>query len=136
MAIWQFDLCFNPAYAPAPISSKDGWEAPPLPPSVAYAVQEDLAHYFGPPWLMLDDWIVFGPENGNRMDLLFESDGSAGVYVRCDTRDDGPQFLVLITDLARVHQANFYNPSTKELIEPDRWQIQAAMTRSMSTSWN
>lgn len=136
MATWQFDLCFNPIGAPASASSKDGWEAPPLPPSVAYGVQEDLAHYFGPPWLMLDDWIVFGPENGNRVDLLFENDGSAGVYVRCDTRDDGPQFLVLITDLARIHQSNFYSPSTKELIEPDRWQIQAAMTRSMSTNWN
>ena len=136
MAIWQFDLCFVPVGASGPTISEDGWEAPPLPPSAAYGVQEDLAHYFGSPWFMLNDWIVFGPENGNRVDLLFESDGSAGIYVRCDTRDDAPQFLVLISDLARIYNSNFYIPSTKELIAADRWQVLAAMTQGMSTSWN
>jgi hypothetical protein len=128
MAAWQFDLYFIPSASSLPDTSVHGWE-PSLADKCVYAIQEDLAHYFGPPWLMLEDWIVFGPENGNRIDLLFEEGAGASINIRIDTRDDAPQFLTLVADLARLQGCKFFSPETRELIEPDPHQVLAAINR-------
>lgn len=59
--------------------------------------------------LMLQDWLVFGPENGNRIDILFEGGVGAEVSVRCDVREEAPQFLVLVSDLVRFHGCRFFS---------------------------
>ncbi|MYM23254.1 hypothetical protein GTP46_11415 [Duganella sp. FT135W] len=128
MAVWQFDLLLIPRDMAVPYTGKPNWE-PFLPQRVAYAVQEDLCHYFGPPWFMLKNWLVFGPENGSRIDVLFEADGSANFSARVDMRNESPQFLVLLTDLARLHGCVFFSPDTAELVKPEVHQIVAAITR-------
>jgi hypothetical protein len=95
-------------------------------------MQEELAHYMGPPWLMMGDWLVFGPENGNRIDILFEDDVGAEVSVRCDVREEAPQFLVLISDLVRFQGYRFFSPSTREFIEPELELILEAIRRSQA----
>lgn len=119
MAAWQFDLYIVSPEAPPPNVSEAGWEPPLLPLPLVYDIQQELAHYMGPPWLMLEDWFVFGPENGNRIDLLFEDDVGAAVSIRCDVREEAPQFLVLVADLTRFHGCRFFSPLTREFIEPD-----------------
>jgi len=128
MAVWQFDLYFAPYDSTLPDTSTPGWE-PVLPNKTVYALQEDMAHYFGPPWFMLGDWIVFGPENGNRVDLLFEEKSEASIGIRIDTRNEAPQFLVLITDLARLHNCKLFSASLAEFIEPDSHHVLNAISR-------
>lgn len=62
MAVWQFDLYFIGRDASVPNMDAEGWDAPPLPLGLVYHVQNELANYLGLPWMMLPDWLVFGPE--------------------------------------------------------------------------
>lgn len=127
MAVWQFDLYLIPPGSTAPDTSIPDWE-PVLPAHITYALQEDFVHYLGRPWLMLPDWIVFDPENGNRIDFNFVDAGDAIVQVRLDTRNEAPQFVVLIADLAKLHDCVFFAESG-EFIQADRDQLMDALVR-------
>lgn len=128
MAIWQFDLYFIPRDSASPDTTRPDWE-PSLSSHVSYALQEDLVHYLGRPWLMLNNWIVFGPENGNRVDFNFGDAGDAVVQVRLDTRNEAPQFVVLISDLAKLHGCVLYSAESGEFIQADREQLMDAVVR-------
>jgi len=119
MALWQFDFYFIPIGAHLPDTTGEEWDEPGLALSKVRTVQEALAYYFGPPWVMLDDWLVFGPENGNRVDVHFDDDLSASIFVRCDIRTEAPQFLALIVELARKVECEFYSADSKGLISAD-----------------
>lgn len=108
MAAWQFDLYFIARDTSAPNMDAEGWDAPPLPLGLVYDVQTELTNYLGSPWMMLPHWLVFGPERGNRVDILFENEIEASVFVRCDVRDEAPQFLVLVSNLAHIHGCRFF----------------------------
>lgn len=131
MAAWQFDLYI--VSESQVIAARDKEPGPPqLPLPLVYDFQAELAHYLGPPWRMLNDWLVFGPENGNRVDIVFESDTNASVSVRCDVREEAPQFLVLVSDLARFHGCLFFDPASGEIIEPDLELLLEIIRRSQS----
>ena len=130
MAAWQFDLYFISRDASAPNLDAEDWEAPPLPLSLVRDVQTELANYLGAPWFMLPDWLVFGPEKGNRVDILFENEVEASVFVRCDVRDEAPQFLVLVSNLAHIHGCRFFFPQSRELLEPNLKVLESAIRRS------
>lgn len=128
MAVWQFDLYFIPRGSAAPVTSLPNWE-PVLPAPLTYALQEDFVHYLGCPWFMLPDWLVFGPENGNRIDFNFFDAGDAIVQVRLDTRNEAPQFVVLIADLAKLHGCVLFNAESGELVQADRDRLVDALVR-------
>lgn len=134
MAAWQFDLYFILSGTLAPNLDAEGWDAPPLPLTTVYEIQEELAHYMGAPWFMLSDWLVFGPENGNRIDVLFETDSTGSVFVRCDVREEAPQFLVLVCNLARAHGCQFFSSQTRGLIQPDLEALHKAIAYGQSSS--
>jgi hypothetical protein len=127
MAAWQFDLYFILRDAQAPNLDAEGWDAPSLPLPKLYEIQKELAHYMGPPWLMLPDWLVFGPENGNRIDVNFETEDSGSIFVRCDVRQEAAQFLVLICNLAHAHGCRLFNPQSRRLIEPSFDALKGAL---------
>lgn len=116
MAVWQFDLYFIHIGAPPPDTSGEDWDAPTLPPEQVRQAQERLAYYFGPPWFMLDDWLVFGPENGNRIDIQFDEEHYASIFVRCDVRSEAPQFLSLVADLAQILDCMLFSIDNEQLI--------------------
>ena len=122
MAVWQFDLYFIARDASAPNMDAEGWDAPPLPLSIVYDVQTELANYLGPPWMMLPDWLVFGPERGNRVDTLFENEVEASVFVRCDVRDEAPQ-LKLQVERFKVGTLSVRKGQTKK--GPATWRAKA-----------
>jgi hypothetical protein len=127
MAVWQFDMYFIARGMQAPDLNAEGWETPALPLPLVYDVQKDLAHCLGPPWLMLPDWLVFGPEKGNRVDVLFENEAEGSIFVRCDVREKAPQFLVLVSDLAQSHECRFFSPQSREFIEPSLETVLSAI---------
>lgn len=55
-----------------PSDTEDGLDIPGLPLRDARSIQENLNACFGPPWLILENWIVFADEKGTRVDLLFD----------------------------------------------------------------
>jgi len=127
MAIWQFDLYFIHIGSTQPDIRGEEWEAPVISHALARSVQEVLAHYFGLPWLMLDDWLVFGPEDGNRVDLLFDDDhAGVSIFVRCDLRDDAPQFFQLVAELARQVDCEFFCSDNAQLISADLHRLTLA----------
>jgi hypothetical protein len=120
MAVWQFDLYFIPIGSAPPDINSDEWDSPVISRAHARSVQEYLAHYFGQPWMMLEDWIVFGPENGNRVDVLFgERHADASIFVRCDLRNEAPQFFQLVAELARKVGCEFFCSDNAQLISAD-----------------
>lgn len=127
MAAWQFDVYLIVRGASVPDLDAEYWETPSLPLAVVYEIQAELAHYLAPPWLMLPEWLVFGPENGNRIDVVFETDDSASIFVRCDLRQEAPQFLVLVCNLAHGHLCQLFNPQSREVIEPSLGALENAM---------
>ena len=76
---------------------------------------------------MLPDWLVFRPENGNRLDFNFIDTGAAIVQVRLDTRNESPQFVVLIADLAKLHGCVLCSADSGEFTQADRDRINEAM---------
>lgn len=134
MAARQFDLDIVQMGGGDPVHAGDQQEQTQLPLSLVYNIQEELAHFLGVPWMMLEDWLVFGPENGNRIDLLFEFDAGS-VTVRCDVRQEAPQFLTLVCDLTRFHGCRFFSPLRDEHIEPDLELVLDAIRKSQLQQW-
>lgn len=58
MASWQFHVTF-------PVGSTDA----SLPRTLRARADTALLKRFGTPWKMLERWLVYGPEDGNRLDL-------------------------------------------------------------------
>jgi hypothetical protein len=127
MAAWQFDVYLIARGASVPDLDAEYWETPALPLTVVREIQEELAHYLGPPWLMLPDWLVFGTENGNRIDVMFETEDYSSIFVRCDLRQEAPQFLVLVCNFAHGHGCDLFNPQNRSRIEPALEVLEKAM---------
>lgn len=130
MAAWQFDLYIIPRGALRLHSDTEVSGTLTLPLTIVHNVQNELAAYLGPPWLMLSDWLVFGPENGNRIDVIFESEDAGSVFVRCDLREEAPQFLVLTCKIAQSNDCLFFSPQSRRLIEPTLEALSGAIAIS------
>ena len=71
MAIWQYDLFVVGEGRALPLSMDGGWDLPELPAASTLSAQRTFVGSMGNPWLMMDDWVVFGSENSTRIDLMF-----------------------------------------------------------------
>ncbi|CAN7551778.1 hypothetical protein [Duganella sp. LjRoot269] len=127
MAIWQVDLHLIQTADDLPDTANDGWIPPLLAGDKLLQARELLLDYLGPPWQMVDEWFVFGPENGSRVDVVFETPSTAAVVVRFDARNDGIQFPALLCKLAQKLGCLFFSPDTGGLVEPDCETLVAAI---------
>ncbi len=119
MAVWQFDLHFIRVGDPTPDTTVEDWDVPTLPASYALEAQRILLPSYGPPWLMLEDWLVVGLEDGNRVDILFGEPGTASIRVRIDARSDSVKFQMLISELAQRLRCLLFSPEFGRLVEPN-----------------
>lgn len=86
------------------------WLLPTLSRDQVFHMQQELTKYFGASWILLEDWIVFGPEDGNRVDILFDSHPDhTSVNVRFDTRLEGAEFVFLICKLLQQLDCEFFS---------------------------
>jgi len=53
------------------------------------------------------------------LNVLFDDDFSASIFVRCDIRTEAPQFLALIVELALRVECEFFSADNKGLISAD-----------------
>lgn len=127
MAIWQIDLQLVLDTDERPSSPDNGWVPSPLPGDLILTAFEFLSEPLGAPWPMVKDWLVFGPENGNRVDVVFEPTDTAIMVVRFDVRSEGGQFTTLICRLARKLGCMLYSADTGEILFPEETSLAAAV---------
>jgi hypothetical protein len=96
MAIWQFDLSFVPKSGPMPWRVDDGHEVPSLDEMLTRRAEDWLAGRFGTPWLLMDDWLVFGEQNGHRVDLVRNEDGGCQLSARISALAEGVDFYSVL----------------------------------------
>lgn len=119
MALWQVDLHVIDVMDALPNTTGDGWLPPLLSAAKIVHAQQILSEYFGAPWTMADDWFVFGPENGSRVDVIFDSANAASIVARFDLRNEAAQFPALVCRLAQELRCLFFSADLCCLIEPN-----------------
>jgi hypothetical protein len=127
MAVWQNDLYFISGMENLPDTSLDGWLPPVLDGSRVLLAQQMVSGYFGPSWPVADDWFVFGPENGNRIDVIFSSASTATIVARFDRRNESVQFQGLVCRLAGELGSLLFSPDLNAIIEPGHKVLRMAL---------
>lgn len=129
MAIWQFDLYVAPRRSALPFLLEDAWILPAMSAESTLAAQRGLVESMGRPWLMMDDWVVFGTENGTRVDFLFDDADEVEVHIRLDAAANEAQ-LDAVCSLAIALDSQFFDPAARTVIEPDRGSVASALHAS------
>ncbi|HWW73696.1 MAG TPA: hypothetical protein VN089_27465 [Duganella sp.] len=127
MAVWQNDLYLISGVENLPDITLDGWLPPVLDPNRVLRAQQMLSGYFGPSWPVADDWLVFGPENGNRLDLIFPHASAATIVARFDRRNDSVQFHGLVCRMANELACLLFSPDLNAIIQPDHKVLRMAL---------
>lgn len=127
LAKWQIGVYLISGEENLPDVEHDGWQPPAVSVSQIHAAQEMLVGYFGMPWILAENWYVFGPERGNRIDLIFETESNAAIVARLDARNDSTQFLELVCRLARELACQLFLPELNAIIQPDRLPLLMAL---------
>ena len=135
MATWQFDLFLTARNEAIPAVSGDGLDLPGMPVQLAFEVQQALMQVFGPPWFMLEDWLVFGAEQGTRVDLLFFDDATLEVKLRLDVGIDNGPVVGVVCRLARQLDCRLFDPGDRCCIEPQPELVSQAMASSPAASF-
>lgn len=122
MASWQFDVAavFNAGERT-------------LPPLVCRRAQTVLAESFDPPWEMLPGWSVYGPENGNRIDLFVDEDGICELSARIDARTDAESFLTCWLILMIELNCSLYSPELDRAFPAEAEALKDAL--QASSAW-
>jgi len=134
MAIWQFDLFMVHAEDDLPVMEEEGWTLPRLPAASTLRAQDTLIEVLGRPWLMLDDWIVFGEENGTRVDLVFDDADHVEIRMRLDVSATN-RALDAICRFAVALNGRFFDPVTRTLLQPDRSTLASALAGSRAAAF-
>lgn len=122
MAAWQFDV--------TAVFEHGGRTLPPL---MRRRAQNLLAESFEPPWQMLPGWSVYGPENGNRIDLLTNDDGTCELLARIDARSDSESFLLCWLVLMLEMNCSLYSPELDRSFPADMVSLKDAL--QASSAW-
>lgn len=135
MATWQFDLYFVPRAGRLPHRDSEGYDVPALPEAAAIEAQAYLDKKLGKPWLMLEDWLVFGDEASNRVDLLQTEDGGAELSARIDARSINDAFCNTVCDLAKRLDCLLFTAESGLPLEPDHTVLVAALNTSRAAAF-
>ena len=135
MAIWQFDLSFIPSGDPLPSRSGEGFDVPSLTEERALEAHAYLSKYLGEPWLMLEDGLVFGEEQGHRVDLVRTENGGAEVSARIDARGSVEQFCNAVCELARALDCLLFSPEFWLAFQAEPALLAAALEKSRASAF-
>ncbi len=134
MAVWQFELFFIPEGTVEPVLSDEGWALPLIAePSVVQA-HAWLSSRFGAPWAMCEGILVFGAEDGNRIDLVVDHEGEAEMSARIDARSEANEFCGLIAELATATDCKLFSPELGRCLAGSQSAVVTALT--LSVAWN
>jgi hypothetical protein len=135
MALWQFDLLLVPHDAESPVLSDDGWVASPVSKVVAHHTSDWLQRRLGEPSHWMEDWMVYGSEKGNRVDLLTNEDGTGELHVRMDARAEAEDFSELACKLARIADCDIFGLEKGAFLEPAPRALRQEMANSKAGAY-
>lgn len=134
MTVWQLNLYLASGLERIPDISNDGWQPPILLDAEVRQGRLLLAKYLGQPWSLANGWEVFGPENGNRIDVISATLSTASLIARFDLRDNSAQFQTLVCRLARELTCELFSPHLNAIIQPDLKPLKMALNDMCSES--
>lgn len=117
MAVWQFDL--NAIYGDF------GTTLPALHESRVESFLDGLLDRS----VEADGLVMYGPADGNRIDVAFDEDGCE-VHVRVDARTDAEGFISLVCVLMSTLGCSLYAPEFDEGVPANVASVKAALQRS------
>ena len=130
MAIWQFDLSLVLRGGGLPRRTAEGHEVPGLAENKTDQAQSWLIQRFGAPWEMTEDWVVFGEEGGNRVDLISNEDGTSELSVRIDARVDSSAFIKAVCELSNLLGCVLFSAEFWRQINPEPSEVAEAAEAS------
>lgn len=130
MAIWQFDLSLVPCGGPMPSRTSDGHESPSVGAERVVEAKAWLSARFGEPWEMLDGWLIYGPTDGSRVDLVLDQDGTAEIGARIDARGEATEFIGSLCELSELLDCSLFAVEFWQPIEAKSAAIAIALERS------
>lgn len=135
MAAWQFSLFLVEQGACAPIVAGDSWLVPSLAePSVGKALVS-LNMALGAPTIITDDWLIFGADTGNRVNVSVEETGKGDISARVDARVDASPFAALLCSLADEVDCVFFSPESNAFIEATPGALLSAIEKSQAAAF-
>lgn len=135
MAVWQYDLFLVGEGNPLPLLMDDGWELPQLPAASTLNAQGTLTGSMGYPWLMMDDWVVFGNEEGTRIDLMFNEADEVEIRIRLSTPASEADLDAVCGFAGELH-SKLFDPTTGAMLKPDRSSVASALATSRAAAFS
>jgi hypothetical protein len=135
MAIWQFDLFLVREEHGPPLMLEDGWQLPQMSAASTLNAQRALVKSMGYPWLMMEDWVVFGSENSTRVDLFYDGADEVEIRVRIDASATDSALDAVCT-LAGNLNSRLFDPATHTMLRPDRSLLASALAESRAAKFS
>lgn len=135
MAVWQYDLFLVGRGDALPLLTDDGWDLPQLSAASTLSAQRSLVGSMGYPWLMMDDWVVFGSENGTRIDFIFSEADEVEIRVRLNASATETELDAVCTFAGELG-SRLFDPATRALLQPDRSSVASALGVSHAATFS
>jgi len=135
MAIWELDLFLVKHGDTTPVLARDDWNLPPLPKELLDTTRDYLEYAIGKPWSFAEDWLIFGADTGNRVDVFADASGSGEIHARIDARGNAEEFAVLLSDLAFKTGCLFFVPESKAYVEASPRALLTALQSSNAAAF-
>lgn len=135
MAVWQFDLFLVGEGHALPLLRDDGWDLPRLRAASTLNAQSALVGSMDYPWLMMDDWVVFGNEESTRIDLMFEEADQVEIRVRLSASATEADLDAIAASHVR-YIASSLIPQRGALLQPDRLSLASALASSRAAAFS
>jgi len=113
----------------------DGWELPHLPAASTLNAQKTLTGSMGDPWLMMDDWVVFGNEESTRIDLMFNKADEVEIRIRLSVSATEVD-LDAVCNFTRELHGKLFDPATGALLQPNRSSLASALASSRAAAFS
>ena len=135
MAVWQFDLFLVGDGLALPLLRDDGWDLPRFRAASTLNAQSALVGLMGYPWLMMDDWVVFGNEESTRIDLIFDEADQVEIRIRLSASATEAD-LDAICGFTHEAHSKLFDPATGALLQPDRLSLASALASSRAAAFS
>ncbi len=113
----------------------EGHEVPPLDETLTRRAESWLTERFDKPWLLMDDWLVFGEENGHRIDLLRTEDDGCQLSARISARAESAEFCSALSELAVALGCVFFSAEFWRKVEPTSPALALALMESRASQF-
>jgi hypothetical protein len=82
-----------------------------------------------------DDWVVFGSEDGTRIDLMFNETDEVEIRIRLSASVTKVDLNTVCCFTREVH-SSLFDPATGALFQPDRSSLASALASSRAAAFS